>query len=454
MSMNMYRLPDPVVASELFNRNAVVALSELRYEPEWIRQKRMLAWSLFGQTPMPSSKDDHWRRTDMRSLEWRNLEMPALSSDSGMRDDAVLDAADILKEASVGATDIAGTLGLVNGRAVVSELDDGLRQQGVVFTDLLSAVREYPELVREYFMTKVVLPGSSKFTAQHSAFWDNGVFLYVPKGVEIKRPFHVLTAMKGDNTALFPHTLVVAEPYAKLSLVEEFLSLDGGVQSLNNGVVEIAVSDGAQVTYVDLQEWGRHVFSFNTRRAVLQPDSSVTWQTAQLGGRMAKTFVDTLLIGNGSTSRFDGVYLANDEQQHDLDTLTHHFGLGTTGDLLVKGAAADKARAVFQGMIKIAPGAQQTDSYLKNDNLLLSRDARIDTIPGLEIDANDVRASHGATVSRTDEDQVFYLQTRGIRRQAAIRQIVEGFFASVYDRIEFGWMREKMAAAVADKLAD
>jgi len=451
MSVRPYKLAEPAVVSDLFSRDTVAALSAQLDEPDWLRQKRMLAWSLFGQMPMPSYKDDHWRRTDIRALDWRRLIMPSLVPGSETRQGADVGET-VFQGVAAGTGEVSGRLGFVNGRLQLSALDKGLARQGVIFTDLLTAAREYPELVKKYFMTKAVLPGSAKFVAQHGAFWDNGAFLYVPKGVEIENPFHLLTGMRGENTALFPHTLVVADSFAKVSLVEEYFSLDKGSQAFNNGVVEVIAGDGAKVTYIDLQQWGSHVFNFNTRRATLQPDSSVTWQTGQLGGKVSKTFVDNVLTGNGSTSRLHGIYLVNDQQHLDLDTLTHHVGLGTIGDLLVKGAAADKARAVFQGMIRIAPGAQHTDSYLKNDNLLLSSEARVDTIPGLEIDANDVRASHGATVSRTDEDQVFYLQTRGIPRRAAIRQITEGFFASVYDRIEFGWVREKLASAVAAKI--
>ncbi len=443
MTRQSRHLIDPVVAAGQLSRDAVIALSDRMAEPEWMKEKRLLAWSLYGQLPMPSYKDEHWRRTDLRQVAWDKLRLPAVDGQSALKASGY---------AIEPAGKTAGRLILVNDHVVDYQMDKTLAERGVIFSDLVSAVRNYPDLVKRHFMAASVLPGNSKFTAQHGAFWNAGVFIYVPKGIEVEHPFHIVTAMAGQDTALFPHSLVITEDLARVAVVDEVLSLEGGTQALSNGVVEIIAGAASRVSYTDLQMWGEHVFNLNTRRALLRPDSEVVWNTGQLGGRLTKTFVDSLLTGNGSSTRFNGLYFLDDHQHLDLDTLAHHFGVGTTGDILIKGAAAGSARAVLQGMIKIAPGAQQTDSYLKNDNLLLSDTARIDTIPGLEIDANDVRASHGATVSRTDEDQIFYLESRGIPRRTAIRIITEGFFASVFDRFEFEWVREKLAARIGEKI--
>jgi Fe-S cluster assembly protein SufD len=348
---------------------------------------------------------------------------------------------------------------LVNGQIVYHELAEELIEEGVIFTDMSTAVREHPELVQEYFMTECVAPSGGKFPALNGAFWQGGAFIYVPKEVEIDQPFQVVIALEGKGTAIFPHTLIVAERFATVTCIEETvsqpeaeLSADDSGQSLNNGVVEIFAGDGAQVRYVEVQRWGNDVFNFNTKRSVHRPDSLVVWETGQLGGRLTKTYVDSVLTGNGSAAEFNGVYFMNEKQHVDLDTLTHHIGLSTGGDLLLKGALRDQARAVFQGMIKIDTSGQQTNSYLKNENLLLSDRARADSIPSLEIDANDVRASHGATVSRIDEEYIFYLQSRGIPRSTAVRMIVEGFFSSVFDRMGQERVREKLTAAVSAKI--
>jgi Fe-S cluster assembly protein SufD len=348
----------------------------------------------------------------------------------------------------------AGRLAFVNGRVVYSELAEGLAEQGVIFTDMGSAVGEHSDLVQKYFMRECVAPSDGKFAALNGAFWQGGAFIYIPKEVEIKEPFQVVFALEGEGAAVSPHTLIVAERFAYVNLIEETLSRDSQGLALNNGIVEIIAGDGAQVRYVEIQGWGENVFNFNTKRSVQRPDSLVVWETGQLGGRLTKTYVDSILQGNGSSTEFNGVYFVSGKQHVDLDTLTHHIGLGTGGDLLLKGAARDNGRAVFQGLIKIDPSGQQTNSYLKNENLLLSDGARSDSIPGLEIDANDVRASHGATVSRIDEEYIFYLQSRGIPRNTAVRMIVEGFFSSVFDRMSQERVREKLAAAVSAKIGD
>jgi len=450
---------DPIIEAGVFTRGSMNMLSERLNEPDWMKEKRQVAWSLFEELPMPTTSDEDWRRTDIRALKWDELQ---LSVDSNIEPVSKLsELPEHLRAALDEGQEAAGRLAFVNDKVAYYELAEGLSEQGVVFTDMATAVREHPDLVQKYFMTECVAPSDSKFAALNGALWQGGAFIYVPKEVEIEEPFQVVMALEGEGMAVFPHTLIVAERFAYVTLIEETIShkgaesaQDGAGQALNNGIVEIIAGDGAQVRYVEVQRWGENVFNFNTKRAVHRPDSLVVWETGQLGGRVTKTYVDNVLKGNGSSAEFNGVYFMSDKQHVDLDTLTHHIGLSTGGDLLLKGALRDSGRAVFQGMIKIDPSGQQTNSYLKNENLLLSDRARADSIPSLEIDANDVRASHGATVSRVDEEYIFYLQSRGIPRSTAVRMIVEGFFSSIFDRMSQERVREKLAAAVSAKIGD
>jgi len=455
---------DPTIEAGVFSRDSMNMLAERLNEPGWMKEKRHVAWSLFEELPMPTTSDEDWRRTDIRALKWDELK---LYVDSGVEPVSQLSGLpEHLRVALDEGQDAAGRLAFVNDKVVYYELAQGLSEQGVVFTDMTTAVREHPELVQRYFMTECVAPSDSKFAALNGALWQGGAFIYVPKDVEIKEPFQVVMALEGEGTAIFPHTLIVAEQFAYLSLIEEAISntsvLDTDArsaqgdegQALNNGIVEIIAGDGAQVRYVEVQRWGENVFNFNTKRAVHRPDSLVVWETGQLGGRLTKTYVDSVLKGNGSSAEFNGVYFMSGKQHLDIDTLAHHIGLSTGGDLLLKGALRDNARAVFQGLIKIDPNGQQTNSYLKNENLLLSDHARADSVPSLEIDANDVRASHGATIGRVDEEYIFYLQSRGIPRSTAVRMIVEGFFSSIFDRMSQERVREKLASAVSAKIGD
>jgi len=436
-----------------FTRESVAELSARLNEPAWMREKRQVAWSVFEETPMPTTGDEDWRRTDIRSLKWERLRLPDASRVKPAS--RLAELPDYLRTALDEGQEAAGRLALVNGQVAYHEFAEELAAQGVVFTDMSTAVREHPDLVQKYFMTECVTPGDGKFAALNGALWQGGAFIYVPEGVEIKEPFQVVIALEGAGVAVFPHTLIVTEPFATVTCIEETVSPsapDDESQALNSGLVEIIAGDGSQVRYAEVQRWGDHVYNFNTKRAIHRPDSVVVWDIGQLGSRLTKTYLDSILTGNGSFSQLNGVYFVSGKQHIDLDTLTHHIGLSTGGDLLLKGALKGRARAVFQGMIKIDPSGQQTNSYLKNENLLLSEHARADSIPSLQIDANDVRASHGATVGRIDEDYIFYLQSRGIPRDTAIRMIVEGFFSGVFDRMEQERVRNKLAAAVSAKI--
>jgi Fe-S cluster assembly protein SufD len=452
MAQQTAMVKDPAVQTGLFTREALLALSDRLNEPDWMKEKRQVAWSVFEEMPMPTTSDEDWRRTDIRSLKWDGLH---LFVESGLKPVSKMpDLPGYLRTALDEGREAAGRLALVNGQVLYREVADGLAEQGVIFTDLSTAVREHPDLVQKYFMTECVAPSDGKFAALNGAFWQGGTFLYVPKDVEIKQPFQVVIALEGEGTAIFPHALIVAERFANFTYIEETVSPDGTGQALSDGIVEIIAGDGAQIRYVEVQRWAENVFNFNTKRAVHRPDSLVAWEMGQLGGRLTKTYLDSILSGNGSSTEINAVYFVSGKQHLDLDTLTHHIGLGTGGDLLLKGAGRDNARAIFQGMIKIDASGQQTNSYLKNDNLLLSDHARADSIPSLQIDANDVRASHGATVGRIDEEYIFYLQSRGVPRNTAVRMIVEGFFSSVFDRMSQERVREKLAAAVSAKIGD
>ena len=337
---------------------------------------------------------------------------------------------------------------------VYHELNPALAEQGVIFTDLSTAIAKHPELVEKYLGTEAVPPSNSKFAALNSAMWQGGVFLYLPKDVEVQEPFQAAYVLAGEGSAIFPRTLLVADRFAAATYIEENISFDEHGQALNTGVTEIYTGPGAQIRHVDVQRWGEDVYNFNIKRSVGQNDSVVIWETGQLGGRLTKTYYDSLLPGNGAMMEFNGVYFMQGKQHLDIDSLIHHIGVATNGDLLYHGAVKGKSRSIFTGLIKIDPTAQQTNSYLKNENLILDTTARTDSIPSLEIDANDVRASHGATTSKIDEEYIFYLMSRGIRRNTAVRMVVEGFFHKVFDRMYNERVREKLFNAVSAKIGD
>jgi len=440
---------DVVPSTKTFSRETVAQLSERLAEPGWMREKRHAAWSIFEEIPMPSAQDEHWRRTDLRAVKWDELRLP--DGTYVERAPSPIHPPEELRGLWDTPEQVAARLVLLNGRPVWHEIKPEVIAQGVLFMDLVLAVQQYPNLVQRHFMRGVV-PGEGKFAALNSALWNSGAFVYIPRGVKIEQPFEIFLGLKGNNTALFPRILVVVEAGASATVVESSFSLDHAGQAFSAGVSEIITGEGASVTYGELQRWGEHVFSCNTRHALHSAQSHVTWNLGYLGGRLSKTFVDSTLADDGASCQVYGVYFVRNHQHIDLDLAVHHIARHTQADLLVKGAAQDQGRAVLRGLIRIDRSGQQTDSYLKNDNLILSEHARIDSIPSLIIDANDVRASHGATVGHLDEEQIFYLQSRGIPRMLAVRLVTESFFASVLERMGEENIRRKMTEAVVSKL--
>ena len=443
---------DKLLESAIFSRADVDALSATLNEPDWLRQKRQTAWTVFEETPMPSSSDEDWRRTDLRKVKWEKFRLaePAAITPAQL----LADLPEVVRDAVEEDHAAAGRIVIANGQVVYHELNPALAEQGVIFTDLSTAIAKHPELVEKYLGTEAVPPSNSKFAALNSAMWQGGVFLYLPKDVEVQEPFQAAYVLAGEGSAIFPRTLLVADRFAAATYIEENISFDEHGQALNTGVTEIYTGPGAQIRHVDVQRWGEDVYNFNIKRSVGQNDSVVIWETGQLGGRLTKTYYDSLLPGNGAMMEFNGVYFMQGKQHLDIDSLIHHIGVATNGDLLYHGAVKGKSRSIFTGLIKIDPTAQQTNSYLKNENLILDTTARTDSIPSLEIDANDVRASHGATTSKIDEEYIFYLMSRGIRRNTAVRMVVEGFFHKVFDRMYNERVREKLFNAVSAKIGD
>jgi Fe-S cluster assembly protein SufD len=301
-------------------------------------------------------------------------------------------------------------------------------------------------------MTKAVTPEHDKFSALHGAFWSGGVFLYVPKGVQVELPLEARVYADADSPALMPHTLVVVEAGASAVFIDEYVSPTGEQQGLSNSVVELFTGAGAQLRYVSVQDWGRNVYHFNTQRLVAQRDSATNSLSILLGSKLTKSNVESGLDGQGATSEMLGIFFGDGAQHFDQHTLQDHLQPHTTSDLLFKGVLRDRARSVFAGLIRVEPHAQRTDAYQANRNLLLSDKARVDTMPKLEIGANDVRCTHGATIGQVDQEQLFYLQSRGLDRGEAERMIVDGFLDEIIQRIPLAEVRDRLDLAIKQKM--
>ncbi|OPZ01472.1 MAG: FeS cluster assembly protein SufD [Alphaproteobacteria bacterium ADurb.BinA305] len=274
----------------------------------------------------------------------------------------------------------------------------------------------------------------------------------MPRNVEIAEPFYLSAWTDAPGLALFPRTLLVAEEGSRVAVVEEHASLPSEVEAFSSPVAEVWVGDGAQVRYTTIQRWGEQVTEIGTRRAVVGRDARLEWVTAALGGGLSRLRLQAAFAGEGSESVLRGLYLPSGGQQMHFDTLQEHRAGHTESDLFFKGALRDAARAVYYGVIRVHPQAQQTNGYQQNRNLLLSEKAKADSIPILEIEANDVKCSHGATVGQVDPEQLFYLMARGLPRPEAERLLVEAFFREILDTIPADETRERVAELVRGKV--
>lgn len=435
---------DRTVLAPRFTREDVIALSEANNEPQWLRDKRLSAWDHYETLPMPRMEEE-WRRTDYSHIRW--MEADRVISPNGVSREVVPSKN---LEPLVGEKQ-GGLLVFVDGKLVHRELADELDNQGIVFTDLRTAVNEHPELVREHFMTKAVKPDHGKFAALHGALWNYGVFAYVPKGKMAELPLHVVMYNTKDG-ASFGHVLVVVGENAEATMQVDYASGDGDTHSAYIGATELIVGDAARLRYVSLQDWNRETFEFSHQRGYVGRDANLDWVIGNMGSRLTKAFIEVDLNGVGTNARVSGFFFADHNQFFDLDTQQNHNAPLTTSDLLFKGAAKDKARTLWQGMIKSLPKMQKIDGYQVCRNLLLSDDARMDSIPGLEIEADDVACSHAATFGTLEEQLIFYLMARGITRPQAQLMVIDGFFDELLQRIPFERVRERLQAEIEAKI--
>jgi Fe-S cluster assembly protein SufD len=332
------------------------------------------------------------------------------------------------------------------------KLDDALSRQGVIFTDLTTAETKYADKLTN-IIGQIVRPDEGKFAALTAAMEGYGIFIYIPRGLQVEFPLHSLIWGPGASLAYFSHIIVWLEPDSSLTYVHETASPNGTrEQNLHSGLVEIHISDNAKLQFVELQSWGDNVWNFSHERVQVGKDASLEWVFGALGSNLTKNFSEIDLIGEGAVGKMSGFYFTDGKQHLDHDTQQNHLAPHTTSDLLFKGALKDSSRSVWQGMIYVAPGAQKTDGYQANRNLVLSSKARADSIPGLEILADDVRCTHGATVGKIDPDMVFYLLSRGIPYAEAERLIVEGFFDPIMQRIPYDGVRKRFQQAIVNKM--
>jgi Fe-S cluster assembly protein SufD len=435
------------VASTGFSQETFDVFLAARDEPTWLLDMRRAAWQRFLELPMPSVRDEEWMRTDIRLFKLDRFTLP---EHDGHRAAAEFAHPHALLAEGVG---LAGRAVSMNSHGVAAELDPKLATKGVLFGNLARLVREHSEQLRPFFERRVVNPHQDKFAALNTACWSGGTLLYVPKNVKLELPLHSLSAMTADGVDL-GKTLVILEPGAEATLLSETASATLESAGLHCGSIELVVEQGARLRYVNLQNWGHEVWHFAHQKAHVGREGRLQWTIGALGARLAKVNQHVAMTGQDAEVQVNGVMFTEGRQHLSYSTHQHHMAPYCKSDLLYKAALQDRSRTVWRGMIKVDKPAQRTDAYQRNDNLMLSRDARADSIPGLEIEADDVRCTHGSTSGRVDEHQLFYAMTRGYTRREAVRMIVNGFFQQVFDRITIESVRDALGEAIGRRVSD
>lgn len=431
------------------NREAVLSRSQA--EPTWLQERRLHAWAVYEETPMPTTRLEEWRYTDLS--EKLDLDALQLGSTRQVEDDPAAFPVG-LRTAMSQDREASGHLVLIDGAVVHADIRPDLSEKGVILCSLREAVENHPQLVEKYLATAAVPPEEGKFQALNAALWSDGVFFYVPRGVRLDLPVRVTRWIGEAGAAFFSRTLIVAEPTSQVSYVDEILSDDLSSQTLTSSAVEVITQDGAQVQYVAVQRLGRGAFYLSQQRTLAYRDSTLDTLNVNLGASVSRVDLNARLLGPGANSDMLGLYFGDEDQHFDHNTSQDHVSDHANSDLLYKGALDGASRAVFRGVIRVHPGAQQTDAYQTNRNLLLSEDARADSLPNLEIAADDVKCSHGATVGQLDEESLFYLMSRGLPQAKAERLVVLGFLGEVLSRLPLGGVQEKVTRAIEAKLAN
>ena len=407
--------------------------------PAWWLDAKQAAWEQFQALPLPTRHDEHWRFSHLAGVRLDGY-APAAPAAPGDLPGLQLDFPCTARLVFANNT-------LVRHDALAADL----AARGVIVEPLRHALRHHGELVRRYLNQQHTNLGSDKFRALHTALVQDGVFIYLPAGVELTEPIAVVHQAVGAGAAVFPHTLVVAEDNARATIVEFFGSVEADAPQLASGVNDLFAGPGAQLTYVAAQTWSAQTLAFQNNALTAQRDARLLSLNVHLGGRQARHESHSRLQGPGAHSEMLALTIAQGTQEFDQRTLQTHQAPHTSSNLLYKNALLDTAKTIFSGLIVVEPDAQKTDAYQSNRNLMLSDTAEANSLPGLEIQANDVRCTHGATTGRIDPEQEFYLLSRGIRQEQADELLIFGFFEEVLGQVPHEGLHDALRTLLRTK---
>ena len=410
-----------------------------RNEPSFVKVAREEAFSLYKSLPSPHGRMEEWRRTDPARFPFaklaglKKLGFSAVSA-PGEWDDQ-FDVVVTIADDSFGIRDVSGVL----------------KAQTILVQPLEDAAGKHPELVRDHLKNHARGEAAGKFETLNDSFWNVGIFIHIPAGVELTRGILIRYNLMLPQSVCVPRLLVVAGERSKATVVEHMTSPDAPlIQTVM--AKEFYIAPSANVRVISLQEWGANTFHIANDWARIEREGKIDWVTLNFGSRLSKMSFGSDVVGEGASAELDGLYFATGEQHFDQRTLQVHSSPRTTSNLLYKGAVKDKARSVYQGLIIARPGANGVDAYQKNNNLVLSDGARADSLPGLQIDTDDLKCSHGSTIGNLDPEQLFYLRSRGLDENEARRILIKGFCEDIAGRIPYEFVREAVSRQVDSRI--
>ncbi len=411
------------------SRDVVASISEYKQEPTWMRDFRLKAYEHFESRPTPN-----WGG-DLGQIDWNDIHYFVRASEKNSRDwsevpEDIKNTFDRLGIPEAERKFLSGVGAQYESEVVYHQVNEKLEEQGVIFTDMDTALREHEDLVREYWAT-IIPPNDNKLAALNSAVWSGGSFVYVPKGVKVDMPLQAYFRINTENMGQFERTLIIAEEGSDVHYIEGCTAPTYSSDSLHSAVVEIAAKESSRVRYTTVQNWSQNVFNLVTKRAVAYEDATMEWVDCNLGSKLTMKYPSIYLLGERAHGEILSIAFAGNGQHQDAGGKIIHGAPKTTSSIFSKSISKDGGRGTYRGLLEIAEGATEARSKVVCDALLLDENSRSDTYPTIRIDEDDANVGHEATVSKIGDEQLFYLQSRGLDEEEASKMIVNGFIEPI-----------------------